>query len=64
MTSSAPGSTRLVSLSSRGHRLSPIRFHEYTFERKEIPPKEQPDAALPECYLAEIDGYLSLLPYG
>lgn len=36
----APGSTRIVNLTSLGHRLSPVRFHDYNFEGKEIPEDE------------------------
>ena len=38
--SSTPGSTRVVNLTSLGHRLSPVRFHDYNFEGKEVPPEE------------------------
>ena len=37
---SAPGETRIVSLTSAGHRLSPVRFSDYNMEGKPIPPEE------------------------
>ncbi|GAD99902.1 hypothetical protein THITE_2118117 [Paecilomyces variotii No. 5] len=42
--SKSPGSTRVVMLTSNGHRFSPIRFHDYNFEGKPIPPDEEPGA--------------------
>ncbi|KAF2689156.1 NAD(P)-binding protein [Lentithecium fluviatile CBS 122367] len=38
---STQGSTRVVNLTSLGHRLSPVRFHDYNFEGKDIPPEEE-----------------------
>ena len=38
--SGTPGSTRVVNLTSLGHRISPVRFHDYNFEGKDIPPEE------------------------
>jgi NAD(P)-dependent dehydrogenase (short-subunit alcohol dehydrogenase family) len=31
-------------ITSNGHRFSPIRFHDYNFEGKPIPPEEEPGA--------------------
>ncbi|KAJ5750655.1 Short-chain dehydrogenase [Penicillium manginii] len=39
---SGRGSTRVVNVTSAGHRLSPIRFHDYNFEGKEVPVDERP----------------------
>jgi NAD(P)-dependent dehydrogenase (short-subunit alcohol dehydrogenase family) len=41
--SKEPGSTRVVMLSSNGHRFSPVRFHDYNFEGKPIPLEEAPN---------------------
>lgn len=38
---------RVVNVSSLGYRLSPIRFHDYNFEGKSIPPEEEPPKSLP-----------------
>ncbi|KAL1882558.1 hypothetical protein Plec18167_002974 [Paecilomyces lecythidis] len=40
--SKSPGSTRVVMLTSNGHRFSPVRFHDYNFEGNPIPPEEEP----------------------
>jgi NAD(P)-dependent dehydrogenase (short-subunit alcohol dehydrogenase family) len=45
---SAPGSTKVVNVTSAGYRLSPIRFHDYNFTGQPIPPEEEPLAGLPE----------------
>ncbi|KAJ9209201.1 hypothetical protein DTO166G4_9199 [Paecilomyces variotii] len=37
-----PGSTRVVMLTSNGHRFSPVRFHDYNFDGKPIPSEEEP----------------------
>lgn len=44
---SQPGMTRVVNVSSDGYKLSPIRFHDYNFEGKEIPVEEQPPSEIP-----------------
>ncbi|KAK1809510.1 hypothetical protein LTR12_016134 [Friedmanniomyces endolithicus] len=41
------GTTRIVNVSSMGYRLSPIRFHDYNFEAKPVPPEEEPPAGIP-----------------
>lgn len=63
--SSFPGATRVVNLSSHGHMLSPIRFHDYNMENnKEIPPEERPRPAMPPAFAkASEDGYLSIIAY-
>ncbi|TGJ82495.1 hypothetical protein E0Z10_g6259 [Xylaria hypoxylon] len=63
-TQSPPGVTRVVNLSSHGHMLSPIRFHDYNMENKEIPQVEQPiSPILPAFAKASEDGYLSTIAY-
>lgn len=42
-----PGLMRVVHVSSLGYRLSPIRFHDYNFEGKPVPPEEEPSASVP-----------------
>ena len=39
----SPGDTRIINVSSGGHNLSPIRFHDYNFEGKPIPDEENPN---------------------
>jgi len=45
--SGEPGTTRIVNVSSMGYRLSPIRFHDYSFEGKPVPPEEEPPKGIP-----------------
>lgn len=37
-----PGTTRVVLVSSNGHHFSPVRFHDYNFEGKQVPEEEEP----------------------
>lgn len=37
-----PGATRVVMVTSNGHRFSPVRFHDWNFEGKSVPPDEEP----------------------
>ncbi|KAI0410452.1 NAD(P)-binding protein [Xylaria grammica] len=61
---SSPGVTRIINLSSHGHRLSPMRFHDYNMENKEIPKAEQPISPIPPVFAkASEDGYLSTIAY-
>jgi len=64
--SSPKGSVRVVNLSSQGHRLSPIRFSDYAFERDvyDVPESEQPRRGLPEHLVKATNGYPGFLAYG
>lgn len=63
--SSPPGSTRIVNLTSLGHRLSPIRFHDYNFEGKPIPDEEKPPADMPDMFKGkEGEPYNGYVSYG
>lgn len=59
------GATRIVNVSSHGHRLSPVRFHDYNMlNDKEIPVEERPMSPLPPVFAkAQPDGYLSTVAY-
>jgi len=62
--SSTPGATRVVSLSSAGHRLSPIRFSDYNFEGKDVPPEEDHFKPLPGAFgKCTPDGYNGIVTY-
>ncbi|KAL2005368.1 hypothetical protein VTN00DRAFT_2579 [Thermoascus crustaceus] len=67
-STSVPGSTRIINVTSAGHRLSPIRFHDYNVTGEvEIPPEEQPPAGLPTMFGARSGssrGYNGWLAYG
>lgn len=61
---SPPGITRIVNLTSHGHRLSPIRFHDYNFEGNEIPDDELPPSNIPPLFSrVDDDGYMSTTAY-
>ncbi|KAJ5888758.1 short-chain dehydrogenase [Penicillium taxi] len=62
--SSTPGSTRVINVSSAGHRLSPIRFHDYNFDGNDIPDDEKPPENLPPMFNAKAEGYNPWLAYG
>ncbi|KAK4096127.1 NAD(P)-binding protein [Parathielavia hyrcaniae] len=62
--SNPPGATRIVSLSSAGHRLSPIRFSDYNFEGKEVPPEEDHFKPLQGAFAKSTpDGYNGIVTY-
>lgn len=64
-THSTPGTTRIINVSSQGHRLSPVRFHDYNFEGNPIPDEEAPPAGLPEAFLPRSGRiYSGFLAYG
>ncbi|KAI0880531.1 retinol dehydrogenase 13 [Annulohypoxylon maeteangense] len=61
---SPAGATRVVNLSSHGHRLSTIRFHDYNIENKEVPPEEKPFSPLPPTFArVQDDGYMPTIAY-
>ena len=61
---SVPGSVRIINTSSMGHRLSPVRFHDYNMEGKEIPGEEKSTIPLSGTFAKEIDGYNGFVAYG
>ncbi|CAO2652087.1 Nn.00g003700.m01.CDS01 [Neocucurbitaria sp. VM-36] len=66
-TSNTAGSTRVVNLTSLGHRLSPIRFSDYNLERlgEKVPPEEMhPDPLPPMFQQSAEDGYNGYVAYG
>jgi NAD(P)-dependent dehydrogenase (short-subunit alcohol dehydrogenase family) len=61
----APGETRIITLASGAHAISPIRFHDWNVEGKDIPPEEQFRAGLPPVFARKLDdGYLPIVAYG
>jgi len=63
---SPKGSVRVVNLSSQGHRLSPVRFSDYAFEKGvyDVPETERPRQGLPENFTKAINGYPGFIAYG
>ena len=60
-------SPRVVNVTSLGYRLSPIRFHDYNFEGKPVPPEELPPKGLPRHFTpnaAEGRPYFVFCAYG
>ncbi|KAI2464275.1 retinol dehydrogenase 13 [Annulohypoxylon bovei var. microspora] len=61
---SPTGATRVINLSSHGHQLSTIRFHDYNIENKEVPPEEKPFSPLPPAFSrVQDDGYMPTVAY-
>lgn len=59
------GATRVVNLSSQGHRCSPVRFHDYNLEGKEVPDEEKQPSAMPPTFTrVNEDGYMPIAAYG
>lgn len=59
-----PGATRIVNVASHGHRLSPVRFHDWNFEARAVPPEEEPRAPRASPFgRAADDGYPGMLAY-
>lgn len=62
--SNASGSTRIINLTSLGHRLSPVRFSDYNLEKEDVPIEES-HASLPPMFAARADdGYSEFVAYG
>ncbi|KAH6845838.1 hypothetical protein B0I37DRAFT_193064 [Chaetomium sp. MPI-CAGE-AT-0009] len=62
--SNPAGATRVVSLTSAGHRLSPIRFSDYNFEGKPVPPEEDHVKPLAGAFgKCAPDGYNGIVTY-
>lgn len=57
------GSTRVVNLTSAAHRISPIRFNDWNFEKTvaELPKEERPAEDLPRNFYKEEDTYTGLV---
>ncbi|KAH8681703.1 hypothetical protein BX600DRAFT_505361 [Xylariales sp. PMI_506] len=61
---SAKGLTRVVNLTSKSHRLSPMRFHDFNIEGKAVPPEELSPVPLAPAFARQTpDGYQSILAY-
>lgn len=58
-----PGATRVVSVTSAGHRLSPIRFSDYNLEGKPVPPEEDHVKPLLGAFARETNGYNGIVAY-
>jgi len=65
-SSSDEGATRVINLTSAGHRLSPVRFSDYNWEKSndEIPEEERHVQLPPKFAKGADDGYNGWLAYG
>ncbi|PVH78805.1 short-chain dehydrogenase [Cadophora sp. DSE1049] len=66
-SSSTQGQTRIVNLTSAGHRLSPIRFSDFNFKKKveDLSEEERPPPGLPEKLMpGKGETYNTFLAYG
>ncbi|KAF1849240.1 NAD(P)-binding protein [Cucurbitaria berberidis CBS 394.84] len=65
-SSNATGATRVINLTSLGHRLSPIRFSDYNLEKlgDEVPPEEMHAPLPPMFQQSTDDGYIGFVAYG
>ena len=63
--SNPSGSTRVVNLTSLGHRISPVRFSDYNLTGKEVPEDEKNPGPLPPMFQENAeDGYNGWVAYG
>jgi NAD(P)-dependent dehydrogenase (short-subunit alcohol dehydrogenase family) len=63
--SSSPGATRVVNLTSLGHRISPVRFSDYNLTGMDVPPEEKNPGPLPPMFQKNApDGYNGWVAYG
>lgn len=61
------GATRVINVSSHGHRLSPVRFYDYQiyhYVYDGVPESQKPPRGLPETLLRVVDGYPAFIGYG
>jgi NAD(P)-dependent dehydrogenase (short-subunit alcohol dehydrogenase family) len=63
--SNPPGATRVINLTSLGHRISPVRFSDYNLTGKDVPPEEKNPGPLPPIFTEnKPDGYNGWVAYG
>lgn len=59
------GATRVVNLTSLGHRISPVRFSDYNLTGKDVPNDEKNPGPLPPMFQENApDGYNGWIAYG
>ena len=61
---SPSGETRVVNVTSAGHRISPVRFSDYNFEGKDLAPEEKPPPGLPASFFKDGEAYSGFVAYG
>jgi NAD(P)-dependent dehydrogenase (short-subunit alcohol dehydrogenase family) len=65
-SSGVPGSTRIVNLTSQGHRISPIRFSDINFSKlaRDLPVGERPPPGLPAAFFDPEKAFSPFVAYG
>jgi NAD(P)-dependent dehydrogenase (short-subunit alcohol dehydrogenase family) len=64
-SSSTAGATRVVNLTSLGHRISPVRFSDYNITGQDVPTEEKNPGPLPPLFTQNAaDGYNGWVAYG
>jgi NAD(P)-dependent dehydrogenase (short-subunit alcohol dehydrogenase family) len=64
-SSNTAGVTRIINLTSLGHRISPVRFSDYNITGKDIPLEEKNPGPLPSMFTESMpDGYNGWVAYG
>lgn len=58
------GSVRIINISSAGHVISPVRFHDYNFEGKVVPEEEQPAMSRKRFLPTSEEPYSTFAAYG
>jgi NAD(P)-dependent dehydrogenase (short-subunit alcohol dehydrogenase family) len=63
--SNTPDATRVINLTSLGHRISPVRFSDYNITGKDVPDEEKNAGTLPQMFTEnKEDGYNGWVAYG
>lgn len=62
--SNKSGETRVVNLTSIGHRISPVRFSDYNLQKAEVPADEMHGPLAPMFAKTAEDGYNGYIAYG
>lgn len=60
----APGATRVINLTSLGHRISPVRFSDYNLEKNDVPEDGMHGPLPPMFAKSTSDGYNGFVAYG
>ncbi|RMZ70346.1 Short-chain dehydrogenase TIC 32 chloroplastic [Pyrenophora seminiperda CCB06] len=65
-SSSTPGATRVINLTSLGYQITPVRFSDYNLEKRneDIPEEERHGQLLPAFEKGSADGYNGWVAYG
>jgi NAD(P)-dependent dehydrogenase (short-subunit alcohol dehydrogenase family) len=51
------GQTHIINITTAGHVLTPVRFSDYSYDGKPVPPEEQPDVTIAAKWAWLISAY-------